>query len=430
MHRISISLCLLATVFIPHTALAQPLEDALKGLEGAHPRIEGAKEDLQTAKAAEQEAFSGFLPTLDLSASSGYEEVDRTDLSPAGSKTDENASSYSATLTQNLFQGFRTRAAVDSADTQSGIAGLTLASTRQQVLFEGISAYLEVLRFQELTQLALDNQENLRQQLNLEDERVRRGSGIAVDALQAKSRLQVSRERHTAFMGGLLDAKSRYTQVFGVMPETENMPVPGLPLTLVPATLDEAVSLALSHNPQLTSAKQNIVLAEATRKAAKGGFFPSLDVVGSSSYDEDISGVLGEEVNHSVKLQASWQIFSGFADRARVKQAAHGYESAKETAQYTERKTEEEVKFAWSSLTTSKQRMELLDNAVNIAGEVFDARKRLRDAGSETAINVLDAENELYRARIDAASARYDYYLAVYRLLLAMGLLSVENATS
>ena len=39
------------------------------------------------------------------------------------------------------------------------------------------------------------NETNIQNQLNLEDERVQRGSGIAVDVLQAKSRLQLAKER-------------------------------------------------------------------------------------------------------------------------------------------------------------------------------------------------------------------------------------------
>ena len=66
-------------------------------------------------------------------------------------------------------------------------------------------------------------------------------------------------------------------------------------------------------------------------------------------------------------------------------------------------------------------------NAVNIAAEVFDARRKLREAGKETVINVLDAENELFRAKIDATSARFDYYTSVYRLMLALGWLQLDH---
>lgn len=414
---------------IPSASFAADLASLLPQLVEAHPRIRAAKEDMQSAVAAREEAFSGYLPTVDLNASSGLETVDRTNLSPAGSKTDETATSYSASLTQNLFEGFRTQASVRSASLGIEAAKFTLATTEQQTLFEGISAYLEVLRFIELTQLAQDNQDTLREQLHLEDERVRRGSGIAVDALQAKSRLQVSKERYTAFMGALKDAISRYTQVYNVTPEIDTMQLPSMPVHLLPATLEEAVAVALDANPQLHTVKHNLERASVQRKTAQSGFFPSVDLVGSTSYDENVSGILGEEVNHSVKLESTWQIFSGFSDRAKVKQAEHGYQSAMENSEHIQRKIVEEVKLAWSTLTTNKERAELLENAVNIAGEVYDARKRLRDAGSETALNVLDAENELYRARIDAASARYDYFVAIYRLMLATGKLNLETAT-
>lgn len=429
MHRPTYFLLALTGLLLPTAVHAETLETALRGLTEHHPRIAAASQDADAAEAAKQEAFSGYLPTVDLSAGAGYEEVDRTDLQPIGSRTDENSMSYSAAVTQNLFHGYHTSAATDGADITAIIAEYGLEAARQQILYEGISAYIELLRFQELTGLALDNQDTLRKQLNLEDERVRRGSGIAVDALQAKSRLQVSKERHTAFMGGLKDAVSRYAQVFGHAPDLDSLHRPPLPMHRIPSEVEDAVALATDQNPQLAAMKQNVSLARTARTTAKSGYYPKLDLVARTSYDENVSGIVGEEERHSIRLQSTWQIFSGFADRSRVRQASHKYHSALETAEYTERKIAEEVRFAWSSVHTNKERMELLDNAVNIAGEVYDARTRLRDAGSETALNVLDAENELYRARIDAASARYDYYLSVYRLLFAMGVLSANSAS-
>ena len=128
-------------------------------------------------------------------------------------------------------------------------------------------------------------------------------------------------------------------------------------------------------------------------------------------------------------MRASWQLFSGFSDEARAEKAVHQYQSSLATREATELRIIEEVKLAWSNLIISNERADLLDNAVNIAGEVYDARTRLRDAGSDTALNVLDAENELFRAEIDAAAARYNYYNAIYRVLLAIGKLEFKSDT-
>ena len=91
------------------------------------------------------------------------------------------------------------------------------------------------------------------------------------------------------------------------------------------------------------------------------------------------------------------------------------------------RKVIEQTKLAWQALLTARERLELLENAVNIASEVFESRKKLREAGKETVINVLDAENEVNSAQINFTSASYDERIAVYQLLLAMGRLDTAN---
>ena len=54
---------------------------------------------------------------------------------------------------------------------------------------------INVLQQKRLIEMSRLNETNIQNQLNLEDERVQRGSGIAVDVLQAKSRLQLAKER-------------------------------------------------------------------------------------------------------------------------------------------------------------------------------------------------------------------------------------------
>ena len=62
-----------------------------------------------------------------------------------------------------------------------------------------------------------------------------------------------------------------------------------------------------------------------------------------------------------------------------------------------------------------------------IAEEVFEARRKLRDAGRETAIAVLDAQEEVFDARSKLIAATYDAQVAVFKVLLAMGLLGPDN---
>ena len=110
-----------------------------------------------------------------------------------------------------------------------------------------------VLQQKRLIEMSRLNETNIQNQLNLEDERVQRGSGIAVDVLQAKSRLQLAKERRVNFEGALENAVSTYIQVFDHAPEISEMLDPIPPLEILPASLEEALETALKNNPALTS---------------------------------------------------------------------------------------------------------------------------------------------------------------------------------
>lgn len=64
---------------------------------------------------------------------------------------------------------------------------------------------------------------------------------------------------------------------------------------------------------------------------------------------------------------------------------------------------------------------------MNIAAEVFDARRKLRTSGRNTVINVLDAENEVYNARINLTIASADVLIATYAALQSVGRLDAPQ---
>ena len=82
---------------------------------------------------------------------------------------------------------------------------------------------------------------------------------------------------------------------------------------------------------------------------------------------------------------------------------------------------------AWAQYQTTAEQRDLLENAVNIASEVFEARKKLRQRGRESVINLLDAENELNTARLRFNDASFNHVIAAYRLLLQTGRLNPDT---
>jgi len=408
-------------------ASAAPLEEELRGLVAEHPLIQSNQSQVLAADKGISASLSPFLPSLDITGGGGYEHVSTPSFraSPDG-PFETNAENYSATLKENIYDGGRKYANRRSAKLQRDVAGVNLTNVRQALVFEGASAYINVLRQNELVALSGQNGDNIRKQLNLEDERVRRGSGIAVDVLQAKSRLQLSLERLSASHGALEDSKSRFRQVYGRIPDPGAMALP-LPVDrLLPANVEDAVNIALAENPNVIAANKRIDIGVEQKKSIQSEYYPSVDIVLQRKYENDYAGTPGIRRDSTAKVQATWNLFSGLDTASRAAQTAAETEARRSEHMQAKRKAEEQTRLAWQALQTANERVILLENAVNIASEVFESRKKLRESGKETVINVLDAENEVYSARINYTSALFDARIAAYQVLLAIGRLELD----
>lgn len=421
--RLYCSLVCATAVMIAHnSANAESLTVALSELSNSHPQIRAAENTALGMRESADKAWGAYLPTLDLSADTGYEHSNTPARRAANlDEYSRGRNSYTVTLTQTLWNGGEREAAYASAQHQHKAAIGNTSSTIQNVLYEGISAYLDILKQAELVKLASGNEANIREQLKLEDERVRRGSGITVDVLQAKTRLQLAKERRVAFEGAFQAASSRYNQVFGHPADIATMTTPIPPENRVPETLQAAIDQAMENNPVIQSREAEAQAMQSNRQAVKSGYYPTIDLVLEHNYENGVDTTIGTRRDYTALVQARWNLFNGMQTRADVHKASFDYAASRQNLTHASRKVEEQTRLAWQDLDTTRKRVDLLQNAVNIAGEVLVSRQKLREAGKETALNVLDAENEVYNARINYTSALFEMKRSVYNLLLAMG---------
>ena len=407
---------------------AQSLNDELNGLVQTHPQIQAKQQSVSAAEQAIGVARSGYLPTLKIIGDSGPEWVSSSITSSSqGKNFFRGRESGGLVLSQHLFDGMATDSAVEAAKAGRRIADSDLRTARQGALLEGATAYLQVLRSLELIQFASDSERMVREQLNLEDERVQKGGGISSDVLAAKQRLQTAKEARVHFQGDLQAATAKYLQVFGHPPETARMAEPPVPASLVPDSIEAAVATAEQDNPSVETANRAIDLAEQRRNTAESGYYPNLDLVSRWDTSDGDGGVDGLHRDWSVLVTASWEVFSGFKTKRAVAQAAYEHGASQDSLRYAQRKAEESVRTAWYKMTNARERVDLLDNAAALAEEVFAAAKRRREAGKATVREVLDEETRINDARIGYTAAYFDWVTATYELLAAMGRLEVDT---
>jgi adhesin transport system outer membrane protein len=424
------TLSILCATLLSGTALSAPLDSELSGLVTAHPLIKSGKDQVSASEEGVQASLAPYLPSIDLTGQEGKARVSLPAFrSSASGPFESTAENWNIAVKETLWDGGIRDAQRAQSKLLRDTANIALVGVRQNVIAEGVTAYLNVLRQVELVRLSQQNEDNIRKQLHLEDERVKRGAGIAVDVLQAKSRLQISLERLTAVRGGLQEATARYEQVFNHIPNVPDMVLPPPPDHLLPASVDEAVAVSLKEQPSIQTAAKQIALTEKKRDIITAEYQPRLDLVGSRTYQSDFSGVPGIRRDTVIEIKTTWNLFAGLGTLNRAQQTSYEKSARENDLVQTRRKTEEAVRVAWNTLKTAEERVVLLDNAVNIASEVFESRKKLRESGKETVINVLDAENEVFNARINYVSALYDARIAAYEVLRTMGRLEISTVS-
>lgn len=427
---------LIAAISTP--AFSMPLADELKNLLVNHPLLKSSRKSSDAADAGRNVAQASLYPKVSISGDTGQEKVSsesyRQDsnlvlgnngtITPA-TESDLRRRKLTATIEQNLFAGGRSKSAIELAELDYQAKQNSLLVTTQDVLLEGISAYVQVGRYQTLIALAGRNEETTKRQLGLENQRVERGGGIAVDVLQARARLQLVRERSVFYMQGLRDASANYQQVFGHAPDLAHMEELGIFTDRLPQSLDAAIAQGREQNPRLKEAFYDSKKAQKQIGVERSGFLPTIDLVGLHSKDKNVNAIAQRDET-SLLVKFNWTLFSGMETTYRTKAAGANFDALIEREASVVNKGDESIRVTWNQLINGREREELLDSAASISYDVMQNRKRLRDAGKETAINVLDAEVEYYGVLSNKVNATNDTRIGSYRLLAATGALTPE----
>ncbi|WP_420550026.1 TolC family protein [Curvivirga sp.] len=428
-HILSATLLMSGTILgLGNSAFSQSLEEDLRDLLKTHPAIEAARHGLDATEAVLDATGSNLLPTVSFYGDLGEERTD-SKVRRDSSLGDANWSrdKYTITLRQNLFNGFSDTENIAAEEATVQAWESELAEVTAEEMLRGILAYIDILKYSEIVRLSREREETIAEQMQLENERVERGSGIAVDVLEAKSRLRSAKEKTVAHIVDLEQAEATYERAFGRSANIFEMKDVQAPFELLPSSEEEALSMAIDLRHSI---KVEEFAAERWRhltEAEKGGYYPSIDLVGSHDYEDDVGGTAGATRTSSIMMQLNWELFSGLETDARVREASYNASYYSGLALDERRKAEEDVLQSWSELQRSQERHDLLLSAVDIAEEVFASRQKLRDAGKETTINLLDAESQVYESRIKLIEMDYVSRAAVFKVLEATGLLQPEN---
>lgn len=403
---------------------AGELQSELIYLRDTHPVIKASQYAVESARLRKNAAMAGFLPKLTLSGDAGTEKINtiQEELGASDPSSTDKRSKINLSIEQNLFNGGRSLIELKVANLDQSIRELEVSASSQDVLLEAIVSYLQVLRNRLLINLAELNENTTRQQFEMEKSRVERGGGLAVDELQAATRFQIVRERKVFYEQGMRDAVTNYEQVFGRPPVNESIQDLGIDVSLIPENIDKALAHGLDINPRVKQLMLQMDRANKSIYLEGSGFLPKIDFSVSRSRDANVGGVYKKEEDTAL-IKFSWNLFSGGDSINRTRAAVVDLDEYGQREINVRRKTAESIRMSWNQYQKGIERLELLEDAAKTSLRVMEGRKRLRDAGRETVLAVLDSEVEYYGVLANKVNSLIDARIGFYRLMHSMGML-------
>jgi outer membrane protein TolC len=219
---------------------------------------------------------------------------------------------------------------------------------------------------------------------------------------------------------------SGYEQVFGKSPDLKMFEDVDIIKSRMPSSVDVATDDATENNPRLAGARLATERAHRLIRLESAGFLPNVDLVGTRNREND-AGQLYRKDEDSLLVKMSWNLFAGRETVSRAQAASYDYRESAEKEKNVTNKTKESVRVSWNQYKKGLERLELLESAVKTSQGVMRGRKRLRDAGKESALAVLDSEVEHFGLLANKVNAMMDAKLGSYRLLSALGKLDIES---
>lgn len=404
-------------------ARAQSLDQGLEAAYWGNPTLRAQRSALAAIDHGVTQALSAWRPTVST-------ELGHVRSYLKGHDYDDNrgtmilpADQVSVTLSQRIADFGQTSGAVRAAEAQVLAGRATLADTEQTVLLDAAQAHVDVVRAQGELELARANVAVLERQWAGAQAGFDRQMNTQTDVAQARARLANAQATARQAEQTLETARGAYIAVIGQAPEWLRFPdtLPALP------GRDSAQAQARIDNPKVRAAQYAIDAAEAAVDAAQASLRPTLSFQASDAYATHSSTSVDDQRTQTLGVVLRVPLYQSGAEYARIQARKQELGQRRQLLDAARAAARQTALAAWAALEGARARVASFQAAVD-ANEtarqgVGAEHQRL---GNRTLLDVLNAEQELFQARVNLLGAKRDEIAATFQVLAAMGRMTAE----
>lgn len=374
---------------------------------------------------------SEWLPSLDYRATFGRNEAgnlkDETNESSYNHNViDEGYNHYtqSLKLTQNIFNGFSTTHKIDYQKARILGAAHHYLENANDIAFQMVGAYLDVVRSYQLLQNAKDNvvinEKIYKDVQSLYDQ----GLTTKSEMTKIYASLSLAKSNLVVQKNNTIDKEFRFKRLLGRDADISSFTLPALNYAM-PESKERATMYAIQNNPSILVSNFNIKGAQALYKEKKSKFYPTVDLEVEQVFNDVNRRNNFDMPDDRLKAYVvlSWNLYKGGAHTADVQKSKSTINKEVELQRDLKRQTIEGLELSWSAYEMLGQQLEELYKYYEYSQETLDSYQSEYEMGRRTLLDLLSAQNDLVNSKSQIINAQMDKLFAQYRILDAMGLL-------
>jgi len=393
------------------------IEQAVALAQERNPEILIARKKVLAARGGFIEARSGYLPWL---SSSGLYDKRQTQ-----SETNLRQEDYNATLRleQNLYTGGAVTSQVAIAQLNIQKANYDLQETVSRVTMDVRIAFNELLLNRAKVHVREDSVRVLEEELKNQQEQS--SAGIVSKLNVQRAEVALANERPELFNAQteLKNSYLRLAELFGadLRPGTLAPPfeISGeLQYRPNHPDLNDCLARADTDRPVLKARQKDIEIEDRQYVLDRSALRPHVRAFSGYEVYSERDPEVGQEFNYGgvVGINATWNIFDGFATKGRMQATRARREAAVQALAAARRSVASEVRSGFFDLQQAERVLETETRNVQTADEALDAAKSNFAAGLGTQLDVLQAASDVTRTRTTRLSAIYLHNTALARL--------------
>ncbi|WP_419718515.1 TolC family outer membrane protein [Erwinia aphidicola] len=362
-----------------------------------------------------REAQSAWFPQVGLTANTGNSTQQDT------FNNMNNAAAYGLTLSQLVYDFGKTNASINQQKSAQESYRYKLLATLSDVAEQTATAYLDVLKYQDLTKAVEDNITALEDVRRMSSLRADAGLSTRSDVLQAQSRISGMRSTLKQYQASLSAAKAQLASLTGVRASHyQSIAAVNLDTPVLPDNID------YSKVPSVLYAQAQQESASFEVNKTKADYLPTLSLQASRTRYETTNNPYW---NNQIQLHVNAPLYQGGAVSARVSQAEGHKNIAATLVDQAKLDVMQKASVAYANWAGAEGQAQASAEQLQDSVRSRDVYKSEYKLNQRTLNDLLSVEQEVFQAQFSQISAKYDswyslinYTTAVNELLTQLGI--------